>query len=474
MAYLYQNNPIIEIPLNQLREGNNTLEGTAARCGNGTCVSWPQWGINGIIVRVFYDPAMKSGPSGMITYPLPNTTIGEYPTIRVAAEAQAGVEEIDVIGNYYDYDENGDGFYRDWHRAYFVDKRPTTNPADFGITGHVGTTTSNPGGVLWDTTWVPDQQDDAISFIARIKDKDGYWSVSAPVGGITLSRQGASVQLFEPNKESIPPSFGVRVGQTKTSTVTLPGTFSYTTVSEAITHFRTWEGRLHGGDDPHGTYVLNDRYSGVIGGKNHHYAYTRPKINDLSVLVPGQNRISVSSNTIHHDNEILWPGPGLTVRYGGELLCPPLTPIPTIHLSPEPTEFPDVLTGIVLSPITRNDQQIFFTMGNPRRNGENGQSLSVEELRVYIDIGDGSIDQSLFEENMGNRVWVQGRVEEGENMSGEYERYAVTGPDDISMSKIKGKGMFGGAIEVDWSVIVPMSLVIFLIAGTGVVISRRF
>jgi len=189
------------------------------------------------------------------------------------------------------------------------------------------------------------------------------------------------------------------------------------------------------------------------------------------VLKRGENTFSFSSTTIHHHNEILWPGPGISVRYGAEPLCPPLTPIPTIHLSPEPTEFPDVLTGILITPIVRNDNQIFFTMSNPRRNGENGEALGMQEMRVYIN---GEVDEALFEQNVGNRVWVRGRIEEGENFSGEYERYVVTGPNDVSFSRIQGRGMFGGAIDVNWSVIVPMSLVILLIAGTGVVISRRF
>lgn len=469
--YLYQMNPIIDIPLSQLKQGINTIEGNAARCGNGTCIGWPQWGMNAVMVRVFYDPAVKSGPAGAITFPLPNATINEYQAIHVAAQSDVGIERIDVIGNYYGYDENGDGFYTDWHRGYFVSEKQSSDPSLFDISGHVGTTTSNPGMVRWDTTWIPDQAEKAIQLIARVKDKNGYWTVTQPINGLTLYRTEPTVGFFPADAGTIKTGFGVRNGQTKSSTVTLSDRATPDNIAQAIAHIRTWNGELHGGNDPHGTFVLNGTYTGIIGGNSHFYAYTMPEITDTTVLKPGQNTFSFSSITIHHHNEILWPGPGISVRYGAEPLCPPLTPIPTIHLSPEPTEFPDVLTGILITPIVRNDNQIFFTMSNPRRNGENGEALGMQEMRVYIN---GEVDEALFEQNVGNRVWVRGRIEEGENFSGEYERYVVTGPNDVSFSRIQGRGMFGGAIDVNWSVIVPMSLVILLIAGTGVVISRRF
>jgi len=468
MWYYYQNNPIFEIPLSHLKQGTNTIEGSATRCGNGTCISWPQWGMNAVMVRVFYDPSVKSGPTGQITFPSPNSAINDYQAIHVAANSDKGVERIDVIGNYYGY-ENGDGFYQDWHRGYFLSQTGTQDTNLFDISGHVGTTRSNPGIVRWDTTWIADQAPGSVQLIARVKDTAGYWTVTAPITGLTLTRPVRTVEFFPPDKESIVPKFGVRVGQTKSSTVTLPNGFNTGAVAGAIAHFRTWNGILHGGGDPHGTYVLNGTYTAPINGKNHHYAYTTPEITDVNVLKPGQNTFSFTSTTVHHDNEILWPGPGLTVRYGGSPFCLPLTPIPTIHLAPEPTEFPDILTGILISPIIRDDNQIYFIMGNPKKNGENGESLGMDQIRVYID---GEVDEALFEQNIGNRVWVRGRLEEGENYTGEYERYVVTGPDDISFSRIRGAGISG--IDINWSVIVPMSLVILVIAGTGVVISRRF
>jgi len=471
MWYMYQMNPIIDIPISQLQQGINTIEGNAARCGNGTCIGWPQWGMNAVMIRVFYDPSVKSGPAGAITFPSPNAIINEYQAIHVAAQSDVGIDRIDVIGNYYGYDENGDGFYQDWHRGYFVSEKKSSDTSLFDISGHIGSTTSSPGMVRWDTTWIPDQPEKSIQIIARVKDTAGYWTVTAPLSGLTLYRANPTVDFFPADTESIKPGFGVRNGQTKSSTVTLPDGLNSNNIANARAHIRTWNGELHGGGDPHGTFVLNGTYTSTIGGNSHFYAYTTPEIGDTDVLKRGENTFSFSSTTIHHHNEILWPGPGISVRYGAEPLCPPLTPIPTIHLSPEPTEFPDVLTGILITPIVRNDNQIFFTMSNPRRNGENGEALGMQEMRVYIN---GEVDEALFEQNVGNRVWVRGRIEEGENFSGENEKYAVTEPNDVSFSKIQGKGMFGGAIDVNWPVIVPMSLVILLIAGTGVVISRRF
>ena len=51
-CYMYQDNPIIEIPLEHLKEGFNTFEGT---CGDQVCFSfnWGQWGWYSLVVRVY-------------------------------------------------------------------------------------------------------------------------------------------------------------------------------------------------------------------------------------------------------------------------------------------------------------------------------------------------------------------------------------------------------------------------------------
>ncbi len=471
MRYLYQMNPIMDIPLAQLKQGVNTIEGNANRCGNGSCIGWPQWGMNAVMIRIYYDPAVKAGPKGQIVFPSPNATINDYQSIHVAATSEVGVERIDVLGNYYGYDENGDGFYNDWHHGYFVSEKGSSDPSLFDISGHIGTTNSNPGSVRWDTTWIPDQSEKAVQLIARVKDKNGYWTVTTPINGLTLFRQEPLVEFFEPNKASIRPAFGVRNGQTKSSTVTLPADFVTEKISQAIAHIRTWNGIQHGGSDPHGTFVLNSSYTGIIGGKNHHYAYTTPEISDLTSLQANENTFSFSSETIHHHNEILWPGPGISLRYGGELLCPPLTPVPPVpSTSAVPTLFPDPLTGIILEPIRRNDGIIIFTFGNAAP--KNGATLG--NMNVYIDVSEGSgvnsEDLAMLEANVGNQIWLEGKIAEGETPTGEFERYIVTTMDRIAYAPPAG---FVGGIEINWNMIIPITAAILILAGIGVTISRR-
>jgi len=474
MWYYYQNNPIFEIPLSHLKQGANTIEGNATRCGNGTCISWPQWGMNAVMIRVFYDSAVKSGPAGVITFPTANSAINDYQAVHVAADSDKGIERIDVIGNYYGYDENGDGFYQDWHRGYFLSQTGTQDTNYFDISGHIGTTRSNPGVVRWDTTWIADQAPNSVQIVARVKDTAGYWSVTAPVTGLTLTRPTRSVEFFPPDKESIAPKFGVRVGQTKSSTVTLPNGFNTGTVAGAIAHFRTWNGILHSGGDPHGTYVLNGAYTASVEGKNHHYAYGTPEITDVGVLKSGKNTFSFTSTTVHHDNEILWPGPGITVRYGGEPLCLPLTPIPTYNFTAEPTRLPNVLTGILMAPIISNDTQIIFTFSQMKTGSAMGKAVA-DEMKVYVPLpAEGAPDLSEFEENIGNRVWMEGSVLEGENLSGETGTYVQSAIDSMSFERIAQRGGSFGGVQINFEVIVPLSLTLLIIAGVGVAISRRF
>ena len=69
------------------------------------------------MVRIYYGPG-KPHTAGQITWPESGSRISDNPEIVISPEDPGKVNEIQVIGKYYGYDENGDGLYYDWHCSY--------------------------------------------------------------------------------------------------------------------------------------------------------------------------------------------------------------------------------------------------------------------------------------------------------------------------------------------------------------------
>lgn len=296
-SYMFQDNPIVEVPLEHLREGENTFQGTC----KGTW--WGQWGMYSLILRVYYDPEQKSHPSGRIASPTNGQELGEDPKIIVEAVSKEGIERIDVLAFYEGCDENGDGIYQEWHRSYFQPARGEAAE----IQHHVGTITSEPYEIIWDTKWVPDQIPKSIKLLARISDKQGLWYVTQAVEDLCLVRSDCSVKLYKASDVS--ERFSVRAGNTKKCKIAIPPEDDLNKAVESSMYLRTW----HGFDKVHSDIKFND-WSMKAGGKDHHYAYNSHLV-PISTLRNGDNVITFHSNTKGHGLEVLWPGPGLIVRY---------------------------------------------------------------------------------------------------------------------------------------------------------------
>jgi len=292
-CYMYQDNPVFEVPLEHLKEGTNTFEGT---CGGQTCFSfdWGQWGWYGIIIRVYYD-STKAHPGGWIISPAEGGEIRENPTITAEAFSDAGISMVEFLAYYEGYDLDGDGIYLQWHRRY----KATS------FSNLLGVASKEPYQVTWKTRWVPDQQPGAVKLMARIRDNNGYWFVTDAVEGLSLKRDTSAVRLYK--AYAVPRRFWVRAGRKMFCRIDIPETESLGLATGAAVHIRTWNGIGE-------RFGLNEDYSGSIGGANHMYQYSIREV-PLSALVHGRNTVFFKSSTEHHGVEILWPGPGLTVRY---------------------------------------------------------------------------------------------------------------------------------------------------------------
>ena len=99
----------------------------------------------------------------------------------------------------------------------------------------------------------------------------------------------------------------MRDGQIKSSKVDIPSLFNATA---AIMHVATWNGNENGSS----FYNKVNDWTAPAYGKDHFYSYDEIAV-PISALNTGENTITFQSSTIHHGIEIMWPGPGITVRY---------------------------------------------------------------------------------------------------------------------------------------------------------------
>ncbi len=308
-CYISEVTLTVNVPLAHLISGTNYFEGTNT---GQTCYNfgWGQHGWYNLMLRVYYDPAQKSHPTGHISTPSTGGTIGENPTVS-ATVAGGNVDRIDFLASYYGYDTDGDGIYTGYHYDY---QPASISEGSMNIRNHVGTATGSTRQVTWNTQWVPDQAQGGIRLLARMRDASGVWYCTEEVTGLTLSRTG-SVKLYVSStlRERAWARGDLPV---VTSTVTIPSSETIADATAAVYHNRTWNG-IDTAREPGETHYR--RFNGWTDGEygdNHFYSYDVRTV-PINQLKQGTNTFSFYSQTTkHHGIEILWPGPALTVRYG--------------------------------------------------------------------------------------------------------------------------------------------------------------
>jgi len=298
-CYNSEFNYITELPLSYLHTGNNTFEGIS---GGQTCFNfdWGQWGWYVMLVRVYYGPE-KLHPTGSITSHPSGSDVIELDTIMVDAYSSVGIKQVDLLGKYMGYDENGDGIYMDWHRNYHT-------PV---LEGHLGSVKNPPYKFIWENQWVPDQAPESVSFLARIQDSSNVWCVTEIVDNISLVRpEGVSVKMF--TAEEVPQKFWVRAGKQQYCYINID---DLSNATNAMLIHRTWNGQDGGaGSGTIENPLSVNNWQGKVEGVNHNYALSRVRVPVISIR-EGSNRVGYYSDTDHHGIEILWPGPAILIRY---------------------------------------------------------------------------------------------------------------------------------------------------------------
>jgi hypothetical protein len=319
-CYTQQLNVVVDVPLSDIFEGTNNFQGEA---GGQTCYNfgWGQFGWYAVMVRVYYDPATKTHPTGSITSPVSGGTFDDNPT--VTATVSAGVDRVDVLAYYEGYDTDGDGISREYHSDYHIGPSET----EMNIKNHVGTVTSAPFEITWNTQWVPDQEAGGVKLIARIRNSSGLWFVTDEVVDLSLRRTGKSVKLY-PVTGMPENAWTNTYGSPVIVNATIPGGDNVGDATAVAYHVRTWNG-LDSEREPGENHFrrLNGWYDGEFGG-NHTYSYDVRTVPTNQIL-QGTNVFEFNSETSHHGIEVLWPGPALSVEFTGDYASPK-PPAPTL------------------------------------------------------------------------------------------------------------------------------------------------
>ncbi|GIW02296.1 Ig-like domain-containing protein [Roseiflexus sp.] len=308
------------------------------QCASGTNFYWGNMWIYEVTTRIYYNSSVVR-PNGAITSPVDggviteNLSASQFPQISVSAQAPSGrtIARVDLIGNYLDYDWDGDGVLREWHYAlrHGVWERTIgtrTSPSSGSNTNGVYTFT-------WNTEWVPDQ-DQPVQLMARITDNTGV-SYMTPAVTVTFNRVGRSVRMYNTWSDYYgqrvfgpPRNFGFntyrqpRIG--KTAFISIPDSLTNATRARFILY--SWSGRSSVSDS-RTTVAINafSIWSDNPFGVFHDYNFdARVLTNPREFLNQGDNILRIWSNRNDHELEVLWPGPALFVEYSSPPETPPL------------------------------------------------------------------------------------------------------------------------------------------------------
>ncbi len=204
---------------------------------------------------------------------------------------------VEYFGRYMGYDDNGNFAEDDWHGYTF--KRKFVN--------HIGRSDTAPFEVTWDTRMIPDQgKPMAVKALVLLKNGLYYWT---PVrDGLLFPHDRNRVMLFKCT--DMPRPFWSRDKNEKSAVLLLPEDLSR--LESARLYARIWDGGEGTVKEP---FKINGFPYTITSGKAvHDVVFTDVEVR-REHLKPGENILSLYSDTEHHGIEMLLPGPCVVLRF---------------------------------------------------------------------------------------------------------------------------------------------------------------
>jgi len=291
-------NNVAPIPLAQLREGENIFRFAAGK-QVAFFNDWSFYWIYDFTARVHYDAAKKPHPVGAMVASKSEETFGDLLRLETEASSPNGsIVRIDFIGEYEDFDWDGDGVWREWQYS-----------THHGVLRHhLGTVTSEPWRLKADVRWMPDQTQ-PIRVRARITDCTGLTYLTPSVE-FKQQREQRGVRMIK--CDTVPEKWMSRAGKEspKGSFVLATNDLAGATFARLV--LSTWSGDV---DDTsiHELRLNGERLASRFG-EFHNYDVDALEV-PLERLKIGRNEITTFSTYQGHMFEINWPGPVLLIEY---------------------------------------------------------------------------------------------------------------------------------------------------------------
>jgi hypothetical protein len=295
--YQHHTYPVVRVPVSVFKLGAGNR--FRLRVDPKHPWNWPQNLINGVHVRIYYDPKIKTHPTGTITSLQAGETLGDTVELTVNTQSpNSNISQVDYVGLYKDVNLEGDGVYRQWHYLYFHGR----------LIHHIGSATEAPFTVQWNTTWIPDQTE-MMCISARITDSTGLTYQTEAVNGLSLQRTSRSVELCQPY--DIPKKWVTRSGE-KSEYFDVQGNLQQAQAAQLV--WSSWSPGYMRGIYINGVQVFDRE------GPNYQTYYHRVNLNDLNAFRAGRNKLTTGktpkiNGRMVHGMEVNWPGIMVLIQY---------------------------------------------------------------------------------------------------------------------------------------------------------------
>lgn len=179
--YLNHDYPVVTIPLKYIKKGiDNKFR---FKVDSTQRFGMPQNILYGVCLRIYYKSSKSHAFAKLKD--IYDNKIQEKQSLELQ-NIKGNIDEVDFVGFYEDVNYQTDGKYRQWQYTYFRGE----------MKHQIGHVSEAPFQTIWDTEWVPDQED-PIEVGAIIKDKSGICYFTESLKNLDLDRD-FEVRLCKP------------------------------------------------------------------------------------------------------------------------------------------------------------------------------------------------------------------------------------------------------------------------------------
>jgi hypothetical protein len=327
--------PVLSLDPRHLVEGTNAL---LFSCDKGSSF-WGHFIVDKAVLRVFPKRGPAIGGLGDFGYAVGDDSVlprlacrldEESETLRLELRPgdipESGIERVDFFLACLDYDESGSGGFAHGAGHAGSGGALSCGSDDFhgfsvpgAYRGHAGTASSSPYAADFSLLMVPDQSG-PMRLKAELRFPGGSGLVVDGAADIPFpTRPHSSVILCAATE--MPRPFWSRAGNRLEAAIATadamaeasPGMDSSRGLVPARAELiaKVWDGGRGSIVHP---VELNGFPVEIAGSGRHDFIFSRVPI-DPEILVPGNQRISLLSDTEHHGIEFPLPGPALVLRF---------------------------------------------------------------------------------------------------------------------------------------------------------------